>query len=134
MKLHISHEQFEKDALLLAKKIQKKYDSITIITRWWLILGYYLARELWIKEIYTLWLESYSGDSQWSLRTTNDYIHHENTLFVDDLVDTGETLKYCKELWGHCAVLYRKPNTTVEPDYHGRDMPDEWIDFYYETD
>ncbi|MDO4242762.1 MAG: phosphoribosyltransferase [Actinomyces sp.] len=67
----------------------------------------------------------------------------KRVLVVDDVADSGKTLKMVMELLGHqglelggrtvqvdarSAVIYRKPRSIVEPDYYWR-VTDKWINF-----
>ncbi|MBN0973723.1 MULTISPECIES: phosphoribosyltransferase [unclassified Gordonia (in: high G+C Gram-positive bacteria)] len=60
----------------------------------------------------------------------------QRVLVVDDVADTGKTLKlvndFCEEQGRVAevrnAVLYRKPHTITVPDYAWR-TTDKWIDF-----
>lgn len=52
---------------------------------------------------------------------------HEDILIVDDLIDSGNTLK---DLQGTKAVLYRKPHSP-EVDFFVSEI-DDWIEFFYE--
>ncbi|MCD2146748.1 phosphoribosyltransferase [Gordonia paraffinivorans] len=60
----------------------------------------------------------------------------QRVLVVDDVADTGKTLKlvieYCEQQGRvaevRSAVLYKKPHTITVPDYNWR-TTDKWIDF-----
>jgi hypoxanthine phosphoribosyltransferase len=55
-------------------------------------------------------------------------------LIVDDVADTGETLKMVRDFCAdhvaetRCAVIYEKPRSVVKCDYVWR-RTDRWIDF-----
>jgi len=49
-KLGVSHEQVKEYSLTVAENIKKTkedFDLIIILTKWWLIPWYYIAKELW---------------------------------------------------------------------------------------
>lgn len=54
----------------------------------------------------------------------------DDSLFVDDLVDSGETLSLCQ---CDIAVIYKKPTSIKEPTYWV-DETDKWVVFPYEQD
>jgi uncharacterized protein len=55
-------------------------------------------------------------------------------LIVDDVADTGETLKLVRDFCAdhvaeaRCAVIYEKPRSVVKCDYVWR-RTDKWINF-----
>lgn len=57
----------------------------------------------------------------------------DTDLVVDDLLDTGETLKHCE---GSVVVIYRKEECPIHPRFiPAATYPqDWWIQFPYETD
>ena len=58
----------------------------------------------------------------------NSEIVH-NTLIVDELVDTGVTMKRYHNY--SIAVLYRKDHTIIEPDYFASTI-NKWVIFPWE--
>ncbi len=55
----------------------------------------------------------------------------EETLVVDDLLDTGKTLQGCTS---DIAVVYRKNECPIQATYSVETMPQKWwIQFPYET-
>lgn len=100
-------------------------------------LGYALA----IKNVWTLNVEFYTGIDERleipiMLPPVPDLIDldHARVLIVDDVADTGKTLKlvedFCagKVLETRTAVLYEKPRSVVKCDYAWR-YTDRWINF-----
>ena len=55
----------------------------------------------------------------------------ENTLIVDDLIDSGKTLKEYIDNGYNTAVLYRKPHSPTTT-YFVEEIND-WIEFFYEN-
>jgi hypoxanthine phosphoribosyltransferase len=55
-------------------------------------------------------------------------------LIADDVADTGATLQFVRDFCAEhvaevrCAVVYQKPQSTVDCDYVWR-RTDRWIDF-----
>ena len=59
------------------------------------------------------------------------YTVHPNTLVVDDICDTGETLNLI--LGGvHTAVLHYKSTAKHKPTFYGQEVGDEWIVYPWE--
>ena len=57
----------------------------------------------------------------------------KDTLVVDDICDSGETLKNAPGVYH--AVLHYKPHTScVAPTIWGKEMGDEWIVYPWERD
>lgn len=63
-----------------------------------------------------------------------DYLDGQKVLIVDDVADTGETLKSVRDFCDqHCAesrvaVLYEKPHSVIKADYVWK-KTDQWISF-----
>jgi len=60
--------------------------------------------------------------------------HNDNTLIVDDVVDTGNTLEPYNEpcIW-RIAVLYYNPKASFQPTFFSLKKPDNsWIIFPWE--
>ncbi|MCB4747691.1 MAG: phosphoribosyltransferase domain-containing protein [Sulfurovum sp.] len=65
----------------------------------------------------------------------------KQVLILDDIVDSGETLKAVLRVLQErypdidfkSVVLFSKPNALIEPDYFLHET-NEWIDFFWEKD
>ena len=58
----------------------------------------------------------------------------EETVIIDDIVDTGKTILKLPQREVLVSLLY-KPHSTVTPDFYARKVAnDEWIIFPFETD
>src|SRR5579872_391538 len=129
----ISWQNYEKDAIHLAKKIQDEYgriDEIVAISRGGIVLSRILSDILEAK-ISFITIESYNGfqqvkepkitqglDPSLMLRMTKQ----KKVLFIDELAESGKTfiagLTYLKKLPISSIVtacLYIKPKTTYIP-------------------
>ena len=59
------------------------------------------------------------------------YSIHPNTLVIDDICDTGETLSLI--LGGvYTAVLHYKPTAKHRPTFYAQEVGDEWIVYPWE--
>jgi uncharacterized protein len=116
-------------------------DWVVAIARGGLLIGGALGYALGLKNIATINVEFYTDvderlDAPVVLPPVLDLIDLENTrvLVVDDVADTGETLRLVREFCGghvaecRTAVLYEKPRSAVRCDYVWR-RTDRWIDF-----
>jgi uncharacterized protein len=120
-------------------------DWIVCIARGGLIVGGAIGYALPLKNIATLNVEFYTDvdqrlDAPVVLPPVLDLVDlaHTKVLVVDDVADTGETLKLVVELLApsveevRSAVLYEKSRSVVRPDYSWR-KTDDWIDFPWST-
>ena len=55
---------------------------------------------------------------------------NKNTLVVDDICDTGETLK--NMVSGFTATLHYKPTASFTPDFYSKEVGQEWIVYPWE--
>ena len=103
--LNVSWEMFDKAVYNLYDKIKKDnitFDGVYGIPRGGVILAVALSHKLKIPYINNI--EKVTPD----------------TLIVDDISDTGNTLKTFKEKNpdNKIAAMYSTPNTIVKPDYY----------------
>ena len=116
-------------------------DWLVAIARGGLVVGGALAYAMGHKNIVTVNVEFYTGiDERLDVPVelppvlNLDDIANRRVLIVDDVADTGETLKLvmdkcnraCSEV--RSAVLYEKPRSLVRADYVWKHT-DQWIDF-----
>jgi len=55
---------------------------------------------------------------------------NKDTLVVDDICDTGETLK--KSIAMYTATLHYKPTAKFTPDFYAKEVGTEWIVYPWE--
>jgi len=121
-------------------------DWVVAIARGGLLIGGALGYAIGLKNIATINVEFYTDvderlDAPVVLPPVLDLIDLENTrvLVVDDVADTGETLKLVVDLLDpavaevRSAVLYRKARSIVTPDYCWRST-ESWINFPWSTE
>ncbi len=140
----VSWDQFHRDARALAWRLMDKgpFSAIICITRGGLVPTAIVARELGIRVIETVCVESYQDETVQgqirvlktispeiaSLAATTD----AKLLVVDDLTDTGKTARLIKTLLpdAHFAAVYAKPMGTPLIDTFVTSVSqDTWIYF-----
>lgn len=93
------------------------------------------------KDIRTISISSYGDDcKRGELSVLSDpKLDNQGAgfLFIDDLVDSGETLKKIRAMYPKAkfAVLYAKPAGESSTDYYAKKVPQgEWLVFPWEPD
>jgi len=144
----ISWYELEQYSAMLAERINfsnsSKYNAIVAITRGGLFVAGLLSHLLDIKNIETIGVQYYTGiaktkDEPEMIKALNKgSIVNKNVLVVDDLVDSGKTMKFVCDYINsittcnlHTAVLFKKPTSKFDPDYYIR-ITDKWLVFPYE--
>jgi hypothetical protein len=128
----------------LARQIQDSGfapDAVLALARGGLPAAGALAYALGVKNMATLNIEFYTGvderlDEPLLLPPVPDLalLRAERLLVVDDIADTGRTLKLASEFCAEhvpevlTAVLYEKPQSVVHSDFVWR-RTDRWINF-----
>ncbi len=116
----VSWDQFHRDARALAWRLTSAgpFRAILCVTRGGLVPAAIVARELDVRLIDTICIASYhayskQGELQVLKGASADLMSDggKGVLVVDDLVDTGKTLKLVRELMpnAHFAAVYAKP-------------------------
>ena len=130
-----------------AQKIQRqnyKPDVIVAIARGGLIPARILTDLLETPELATIQIEFYTGINQTRQQPTLKQtlaaqITDKKALLVDDIADSGESLKLAKThlqqqgaLEIKTATLYQKPQSTTTPDFYEKQTA-SWVVFPWET-
>lgn len=117
-------------------------DIILSITRGGLLPAGAIAYALDNKNVHIINVEFYTGINERlpapvflpPLPSTN-YLADQRILIVDDVADTGETLRHVRDFCdttaaaeSRVAVLYEKPRSIIACDYVWK-RTDEWISF-----
>ena len=146
----VSWDQFHRDARALAWRLTAAgpFESIVCITRGGLVPAAVVARELNVRLIETVCVESYAGSGvgrQGELRvlkgiaetiTQGSHRGGAGVLIVDDLVDTGKTARVVREIIpkAHFATVYAKPMGRPLVDTFITEVSqDTWIFFPWDT-
>ena len=141
----VSWDQFHRDARALAWRLAAAgpFTAIVAITRGGLVPAAIVARELNVRLIETVCIESYhdytkQGELRLIKSVAPDIIMMggKGVLIVDDLVDTGKTAKMVRELLpqAHFATVYAKPMGRPQVDTFITEVSqDTWIYFPWDT-
>jgi xanthine phosphoribosyltransferase len=129
---HISWDQIHRDSRALAWRLDGHgpdngtWKAVVAITRGGMAPAMIVARELDIRTVDTISVKSYDHQQQADaviLKSPDRELMGDGTgiLILDDLVDTGKTLKVVRDLFpkAHYATVYAKPK--------GRPMVDTFI-------
>ena len=140
---HVSWDQIHRDARALAWRLDGhgpdngSWRAVVAITRGGLVPAMIVSRELDIRVVDTISVQSYAHQDQAEARVTKSpqaELMGDGTgiLIVDDLVDTGRTLELVRSLYpkAHFATVYAKPSgrPTVNT-YITEVSQDTWIFF-----
>ena len=134
----VSWEQFHRDSKALAWRLAEKgpFDVVLAIARGGLVPAAVVARELNLRNIETICLMSYDygvqGEMQVIREPSEELIANRGrgALVVDDLSDTGKTLRLVREMLpeAHVATVYVKPQGADQVDTFVTEVSqDTWI-------
>ncbi len=118
--LHLSWDEFHRDARALAKRLtaEHRFSGMVAVTRGGLVPAAIVARELDLRIIDTICVSSYVQEKiQGEAKILKGVLPGtakgggEGLLIVDDLADTGRTIKLVRAILpkAHAATVYVKP-------------------------
>ena len=144
-KIYYSYDEFRTDTLQLLQKLpREEFDTIIGIARGGLTLAHMLSEALGIRNVQSISTQLYDDTQKRDCITITETCSLEtskNVLLVDDIADSGETLK---ALYNHLtltypqlhfktATLFYKQSSVYEPDYWIKEAT-AWIEFFWEVD
>ena len=143
----VSWDQFHRDARALAWRLAEAgpFEAMVCITRGGLVPAAIVARELGVRMIETVCVASYNHTTQGDVRVIKTIApavaaigggRGKGVLIVDDLVDTGKTMKIVRELLpeAHVATVYAKPLGRPMVDTFNTEVSqDTWIYVPWDT-
>lgn len=142
----VSWDQFHRDARALAWRLHAAgpFSAIVAITRGGLVPAAIVARELNVRLIETVCIESYheytkQGELRLIKTVAPDIVasRGKGVLIVDDLVDTGVTAKAVRDMLprAHFATIYAKPAGRPMVDSYVTEVSqDTWILFPWDQE
>mgnify|MGYP001487759649 FL=1 len=140
----VTWSEVHRDTKLLARKLigTDDWKGIIAITRGGLIPAAIIAREMDIRNIDTICIATYDeqhiGDVN-MIKVPDLAVAEkgEGWLMIDDLVDTGATIKAARELLPNChiATVYAKEMGRPSVDTFVHEVPQNyWVFFPWDTD
>jgi xanthine phosphoribosyltransferase len=132
---------FHRDVKALAWRLKEidSFDKIVAITRGGLAPAAIISWELDIRLVDTVCIASYEEHKvQGNMKILKDiYEDGANVLVIDDLVDTGVTIRTVREMLpkAHFAAVYAKPAGKPLVDTYVTEVSqDTWIVFPWEEE
>ncbi|GAP24113.1 xanthine phosphoribosyltransferase [Gluconobacter japonicus] len=140
----VTWDQLHRDARTLATTLMEKHGpfrGIVAITRGGLIPAAILGREMGCRLIESVSVISYAGEEGTQhepkvVKAPTAAGDGEGFLIVDDLVDSGVTAKYVREMLPKAvfACLYAKPDGKPHTDHYVTEVAqDTWVLFPWDT-
>ncbi len=142
---YYAYENFREDTRKLLEQIKAfQPEMIVGIARGGLSLSHALAEGLNIRDVQTLRTELYDESEKRDAITIHNncvFEHIKRVLVVDDIADSGDTLKaVMSELleknskieFRSCTLFYKR--TSVYEPHYWINEADDWIDFFWERD
>ena len=144
VKIYVGYKEVYDLCRKLANKVKFwQPDSLVAITRGGLVPTGILAQMLNIKDIKVISLSSYDGELRKEPQLINnlDISRNQKILFIDDILDSGETIKFIKNLYPNFinirfATIYAKEQSNYMEllDYEPYITSNHWIVFPWEVD
>ena len=142
--LIVTWAEVHRDAKILVRRLlpATKWIGIVAITRGGLVPAAIFAREMEIRLIDTICISTYEDKSRGDVKLIKVpdgalQAQGKGWLVVDDLVDTGVTMRATRELLpeAHVATIYAKPKGIPFVDTFVHEVPQStWIHFPWDTD
>lgn len=142
-KFYYSYDLFKNDTQVLVDKCKVfEPDILLAIARGGLTLSHFMSQAMNIRNLFTL--NSIHYEKETKLDTFNifnipDLSFAKRVLIIDDIIDSGETmkevLKLLKDKFPHVefkiATLFYKKSALIQPDFYVKEA-NVWIDFFWE--
>lgn len=145
MKRYYSYENFQYDTNKLLKQVKTfEPEAIVCIARGGLSLAHTISEGLKLRDVQTLRTELYDGSCKReniSCFGSCSFKDKKRVLVLDDIADSGETLKkimnYLEDEFNDIefksATLFYKKSSIYEPHFWINEAT-QWIDFFWEKD
>lgn len=138
----VTWDRLQTDVRKLARTLlpSNQWRGIIAVSRGGLVPAAILARELGIRHVDTVCVASYDHDTQGDLqilKRAESAGNGEGFILIDDLVDTGETLKELRVMYpqAHFVTVYAKPMAKELVDHYVADIPqDTWIELPWDME
>ncbi len=142
---YYSYENFKNDASALIEKVRGlHFEVIVAVARGGLTLSHVMAEGLDIRQVQSIRTELYDKTSKRDILDifdTCEFRDVKKVLVVDDIADSGDTLKAVmnhlekkyENIEFKSATLFYKKTSVYEPHFWINEA-DGWIDFFWERD
>ncbi|PLY12257.1 MAG: nicotinate phosphoribosyltransferase [Sulfurimonas sp.] len=142
---YYSYENFRTDTLTLIEKVRDlQFEAIVAVARGGLTLSHAISEGLAIRHVQSIRTELYDKTlkrEQLNIFATCEFRDVKKVLVVDDISDSGDTLKAVmhylenkhKSIEFKSATLFYKKTSVYEPHFWINEA-DDWIDFFWERD
>lgn len=143
--IYYSYENFKNDTNSLIEKVRSSdFGGIVAIARGGLTLSHAMAEGLNIRQVQSIRTELYDKTTKRdaiTIFTKCEFKSVKKVLVVDDIADSGDTLKAVMEYlekkyedieFVSCTLFYKK--TSVYEPHFWVNEADDWIDFFWERD
>jgi xanthine phosphoribosyltransferase len=144
-KYYYGYDEFVKDTQILVDKCRGYEPDVLLgVARGGLTLSHLMAQAMDMRNLYTLNSIHYEGELKldtFNIFNIPDMSHAKKVLVIDDIVDSGETMREILKVLAQkfpntefkLATLFYKPTAVIEADYTVK-VADKWIDFFWEVD
>ena len=144
MKQYYAYENFRDDTKKLIKEVKTfQPEAILSIARGGYTLAHAMAEGLDIRDVQSIRTELYDKECKREELTLFGHcsFNVKRVLVVDDIADSGETLRFIMEylqksfpeLECRSVTLFYKKTSCYEPDYWINEA-NAWIEFFWEKD
>lgn len=144
-KYYYCYDEFKVDTQTLVDKCRDFEPEVLLgVARGGLTLSHLMGQALNMRNVYSLNSIHYEGEiklDSFNIFNIPDLTHVKKVLIIDDIVDSGETMREILKLLNKkfpnttfkLATLFYKKSACLAPDYFVR-YADKWIDFFWEVD
>ena len=144
-KYYYSYNEFREDTQILADKCRTfNPDVILGVARGGLTLCHLIAQAYDIRHAFSINSIHYNGTQKldtFEIFNIPDMSKSKRVLIVDDIVDSGETMREIIKVLCHkfpdtefkLATIFYKPSAVIQPDFAVKEAT-KWIDFFWEVD
>ena len=145
-RVYYDYPTFRADLKALADRLPDDFDALIAVARGGMTMAHMLGEYLNIRHVYSLNAIGYDDTRKLdSLQIFNlpDLQRVRKALIVDDIADSGETLKAVIDrlekanpntLFQTATLFYKPEKSIVKPHYWVKEAHDEWIDFFWSED
>ncbi len=138
---YYKYDEFSRDLKKSVDKIQQTPDAIVAIARGGLTYGHFLAEAMSVRNLFSINAISYNDKEQMDtieVFGTPQLHQFKRVLIVDDISDSGRTLKYIvdylqtlyPEIEFETITIFYGENSEYQPTYYIH-KSNQWIEFFW---